>query len=1395
MKSKESGEELQKLHREGSTKYQQGDLIGALECYSKAIELDPSPPGWLYSSSIVILTKLGNLSEAFVLVDRALEVYPELDELHRALGIAWEAKGNLAKSRHHYRRALRLNPQQPDWVSRKLDNLSIAVRDRLKLLHDQAPQKYQDKDLIGAWEDFHEAIELDSTPPDWIYSSAITIASLLGNWETALELGSRALELHQNNDEIYRAIAIAFEAKGDLASSLQYYQQALTVNPEQPDWVIVKIVDFLQSLSLMERKTGAVNASIEHSKQANQLDLLPKTKQLTMAVVGWDLGHNPAGRSYLLADMACNSFEVELIGALFPAYGQTIWSPIAQTKLPITAFPCPSFSEFITQAINLAKKRQYNVVYVSKPRFPSLCLGLLIAHFSQCPLILDIDDCELSFVRDKPVATFAELQQQIGTDDWYKPYGEIWTRFAANLISSADEITVSNLALQKRYGGRIVRHARNEKIFNPQLYDRAQTRRQFGYHDRDRLILFLGTPRPHKGIFRIAQALETLNDPNLVLCIIGTITDPNVSRQLSQYPNARIDCHDDRPWSQLPELVNMADLVCILQDLNSPISQWQIPAKLTDAIALGIPVIVSQVPPLADLIASGAVIAVEDNNLAATIRRVIDGDWKIDAKVIRSIFLQEFSYQVNSSRIESALALAKTKEKKSLPDIFIQALQLIDRELNNNLLSQLLKDLKLNISSTNSQPTILKINPTVFTSDKPFNILFFWKQNDSDLYGRRQDRIVHYLAKSQRINKIIHFDAPISARKLQESVQYGPKAKFDQSNFVFTNTVARSLGLKDSSKIIKRTFIYRDDYLGEKFLGRTLPPKTDYPDFVRQVIQEAQLDRNTIAWVCPTNFEFLDLHRELNFDFIVADIIDDQRQWQLEANYAREIDRNYQQILSAANLVFANCQPLHDAFGSYNSQFEIVPNGADLFSNSHTWIKPEELASLSGAIVGYVGNLSDRLDLDLLKYIATTKPEWNIVLIGSAHRNAAIFELIEFPNIHLLGVKPYDEAVRFIKYFDVAIVPHVDSELTRHMNPLKLYVYFAVGVPIVSSTIANIEEFAGSIYVASDAADFVTGIERALSAKLTKSPLRQELLAQIDWATRVDRIVETLDRYLIDRIVPETNNNFAMKDRLQAKAIVPVDRETELSYRGVCNLCNTQQTFYKRHRSLREGYQCSHCHASLRYRGQAAIILQKFATPDITCLRDLVQCQSFQNLAIYEPGIIGSFRRYLAKLPNYTNSFFWDDVPLGEYRQNLQCQSLENLTYQDQSFDLIITSDILEHIRRPWQALSELWRVLKPGGYHIFSIPVQAPMKNKTIFRVDTNSDRDIHLLSPKYHSAPLPEGGKRESLVYNDFGRDIVDKLTEIGFIVELFQLPADNPELSKLITFSTYKPDPSRR
>lgn len=1301
---------------------------------------------------------------------------------------------------------------------------------KLNYLHTQAVAKHKEQKLEEAIDLYLESIAIDENQPEWIYGNVITLLAQVGRFAQGLELEKQAIKLHPKSDEVCRAIAILLEKKLDLINSVKYYQKAVDLNNEQPDWVYHKLIDYLQSVSLEKRQQGELEEAIQFSQQANQLiseqqfesiinqneiaevtndNQISTPTKPKMAVISWDLSHNPAGRSFLLADMAKKDCDVDLIGPIFSFYGKELWEPLKNIDFSIKSFSVDKFQDFVEGAKKLASQQKYDVVYISKPRFPSLFIGMLIKYYSKCPLILDIDDHELSFFRNQNKANFSELIEQERNSEWYNLYSEIWTRFAEELIPYADATTVSNTALQRKYGGIVVRHGRNEDIFNPKLYSRKEIRKQFGYTDSDKVILFLGTPRPHKGIFRIAEALEKIDDPNLVLCIIGTINDKRVSQKFSTYQKARIDFHDNQPWEKLPELISLADLICILQDENSPISDYQIPAKLTDALAMDIPTVVTKVDPFLDLIAAKSVMAInnQDDSLEQILRQFATAPEDLLSSYIspRNIFLTEFSYKVNSARIKQALEIA-VEEIKPLPILFFDLVKLITKESGIEFITDLDKNNNHNYQTTNS--------PLIIKKDEPFNILFFWKQNDSDIYGRRQDMIVKYLAKSDRINKIIHFDAPISSKQLQSTIENGVKAKFSQNNLVFTNTVQRFLGLNDSAKIIKRTFVYREHDSEKLFLGRNLPTKDEYPNFVKQVIKESGLDRNTIAWVCPVNFEFPLLHKELNFSFVVADIIDDQRKWDVHPKYLIRLEENYQQILSQANLVFTNCESVKDSFVELNNNITIVPNGSEIFKKTTTWSKPEELEHINNPIIGYVGNLSDRIDLELLKYIATNNPAWNIVLVGSAHRNAQIFELAEYKNIYLLGVKPYDEALSFIKHFDVAIIPHLNNKLTKNMNPLKLYVYFSAGVPIVSTEIANIEEFSGSISVANNPQDFVKCIQQALEHKNTyiNHDTRNSLLQKIDWQSRVENILNKLKVHLSNHSFAPESNNFQIIEQFEENKILAHQIDTvqpclseftdvksqnltkpsqeNFKYNDVCSLCSTEQTFVKNNRSFREGYECYKCKASLRYREQAAAILEVFGNGNYNSFAQLCQNVDFKNLSIYEPGVIGPFRKYFANFSNYVNSYFWSDVTPGSSRDGFQCQNLENLTYQSDHFDLIITSDILEHVRHPWDAFKEIWRVLKPGGYHIFTIPVQLPMIEKSFYRVDTSGDKDIHLVEPKYHSAPNPKGERLQSLLYVDFGQDILEKLKKMGYQTKLLSPKSQKDcDIHRLITFISRK------
>lgn len=122
---------------------------------------------------------------------------------------------------------------------------------------------------------------------------------------------------------------------------------------------------------------------------------------------------------------------------------------------------------------------------------------------------------------------------------------------------------------------------------------------------------------------------------------------------------------------------------------------------------------------------------------------------------------------------------------------------------------------------------------------------------------------------------------------------------------------------------------------------------------------------------------------------------------------------------------------------------------------------------------------------------------------------------------------------------------------------------------------------------------------------------------------------------------------------------------------------------------------------------------------------------------------------------NYSYSHYFEGVPRGRVHpeRNERCEDLENLTFDDESFDLVLSQDVMEHIFDPSAAFREVARVLKPGGAHIFT----APLVNKgraSRRRAERAVDGSVtHFLEPEYHGNPVDPDG---SLVIMDWGYDI---------------------------------------
>lgn len=206
---------------------------------------------------------------------------------------------------------------------------------------------------------------------------------------------------------------------------------------------------------------------------------------------------------------------------------------------------------------------------------------------------------------------------------------------------------------------------------------------------------------------------------------------------------------------------------------------------------------------------------------------------------------------------------------------------------------------------------------------------------------------------------------------------------------------------------------------------------------------------------------------------------------------------------------------------------------------------------------------------------------------------------------------------------------------------------------------------------------------------------------------------------------------------------------------GTCNICGNRTIFVCIDaKTARNNMYCPFCYSSSRKRHVAKVMLNQIGSKSIAKLSQANKSN------IYNADVDDAFYKHLYHNHSYVCSSFIPEIPPGnETKERVFCQSLESLTFKDTSFDFVITEDVLEHVRNHEQAFKEIYRVLKPGGYHVFTVPCN--FDQNTIVRVDTSGENDIHLLPPEYHGDRI----RGQILAYRTFGIDIFNFLNQLGF------------------------------
>jgi SAM-dependent methyltransferase len=211
--------------------------------------------------------------------------------------------------------------------------------------------------------------------------------------------------------------------------------------------------------------------------------------------------------------------------------------------------------------------------------------------------------------------------------------------------------------------------------------------------------------------------------------------------------------------------------------------------------------------------------------------------------------------------------------------------------------------------------------------------------------------------------------------------------------------------------------------------------------------------------------------------------------------------------------------------------------------------------------------------------------------------------------------------------------------------------------------------------------------------------------------------------------------------RTRRRILLVTQRVRGRSNRGYCSICDCAVWFNETGPWLRDQYLCSRCGSIPRNRAIIKVLNDHFP--------------GWRELQIYEssPGSPSS-DKIKRECKRYVASQFFPEIPRGQFKGGQRSEDLEALTFPDESFDLVITQDVFEHVLRPAKAFAEIARTLKLGGAHVYTVPYFRG--KKTVVRAKPNGDRDItHLMKPDYHCNPIEATG---SLVVTEWGDELCD-------------------------------------
>jgi glycosyltransferase involved in cell wall biosynthesis len=309
-----------------------------------------------------------------------------------------------------------------------------------------------------------------------------------------------------------------------------------------------------------------------------------------ISIVVSDLSGGGAVRAYLLGQAFQRlQWDVEMVGFLF---GNELFAE-PPNQLPIKAIPGQPYPQFFYSIHELLNQIQGDLICAVKPKPTSFGVALLKKLQTHRPLLLDMDDWEMSWHggdewRYQPSAK--QLYRDLVKRDGHlrQPDHPLYVQWLERFVSCADVLTIDTQFLKHRFGGVYLPNGKDTNLFNPDRYNAQRSREQYGLSPY-RVLMFPGAPRPHKGVEDLLEALDRLDQPDLRLVIVGGSPYDDYDDQLLKRWGRWVIKLPKFPVETMPQRDTLT-------------ARAQFPLKLTDGMSMAKPILSTRVGDIPDIL-------------------------------------------------------------------------------------------------------------------------------------------------------------------------------------------------------------------------------------------------------------------------------------------------------------------------------------------------------------------------------------------------------------------------------------------------------------------------------------------------------------------------------------------------------------------------------------------------------------------------------------------------------------------------------------------------------------------------------------------------------------------------------------------------------------------------